>query len=98
MRLLTLWVVLVSLAFSSAHDLLLSPLDAKEINIILDDPIKHSSDSSSMGEVHNLLHFVAICSLDTPTHEYWLSAKHLSLTALPATPPQIENSYKPPIV
>ena len=92
-------VLLFVLSFSALHDIFISAVDTKHPNIshyIMENDTL--PQCTQINEVHNLLHFIAILDFSHISFAISKNFTLLSEQTLPNTAPDIENSYKPPIV
>jgi len=96
MRIVILWTVILSLSFSSMHDLFLSSTHSSAQICKVD--VSDVCDASASCEIHNLLHFVAIIKGDALAF-YPIEVNILSITrTTPHLSPPYQNLYRPPIV
>lgn len=99
MRIVVLWVVIVSLSFSALHDLFLYSNDTTstpQSSLCMADD--HCCEVSQNCELHNLLHFIAIVHVDALAFHPLLTSKLLASHRLLRVSTYYQTLYRPPIV
>ncbi|MBN2824189.1 MAG: hypothetical protein JXQ76_02610 [Campylobacterales bacterium] len=98
MRMITLWIVIISLSFATLHDLFvnLEPTSTKSASICMADSTT-PCDRVASCEVHNLLHFVAILDrVVVAFHPIHVSSLPFAKTT-PHLSTHYQTLYRPPI-